>query len=435
MRRFVRFAIAGIVGATLLGAGLHSASAAGTSSITGVAFQDLNRNGVQDNGEAPFAGHRLYLLDAAGPTFVSSTVTGSDGRYEFNGLTDGATYIVQSSQASWESIRNDWVPTTTGGLRPRRTTTANGAVVLDFGWRPIVRSTTVGRPISQYVGPSGLTVESYDDVLQAQAIHDNLLQGSLALGPEASTTVIRSGLGTTSATTTSTAITNGKYSDFTAVVSIAYAAWLDNGDRVLFHEYGHAWSLYYALIVQQDSSMSGYLQARGLQGDSRVNSSYGWSAREMIAEDYRQLFGTANASFGGQMNTDVPLAADVPGLGTYLRDTFRMSPSTTAGSTTASPTLTISGLGVNPQPVSTSGVVSFTLSTVATTTVTITKPDGSLIRVLTQGASLPSGSSSFSWDRKDARGRKVRSGTYNAVVSASSSDGQQVSRAMAFTVS
>ena len=33
------------------------------------------------------------------------------------------------------------------------------------------------------------------------------------------------------------------------------------------HEYGHAWSLYYDTIVQQEGTLASYLKARGLDGD------------------------------------------------------------------------------------------------------------------------------------------------------------------------
>jgi hypothetical protein len=51
-----------------------------------------------------------------------------------------------------------------------------------------------------------------------------------------------------------------------------------------------------------------------------------WDPKEMIAEDYRQLFGSANAQTGGQINTVLPLVKDVPGLRDFLSTTFRAPP-------------------------------------------------------------------------------------------------------------
>ena len=88
--------------------------------------------------------------------------------------------------------------------------------------------------------------------------------------------------------------------------------------------------------------MTTYLQARGLAGDSRVNSSYMWSTDEMIAEDYRQLLGSPNASATpGQSNYQIPLANAVPGLRDFLLNTFTAAPAVSASPTpspSASPT-------------------------------------------------------------------------------------------------
>lgn len=84
--------------------------------------------------------------------------------------------------------------------------------------------------------------------------------------------------------------------------------------------------LYYAHLVQQDPSLVAYVKARSLQGDARIGTSYSWDPREMIAEDYRQVFGTASARAVVQMNRDIPLAKDVPGLAAFLSTTFTQPP-------------------------------------------------------------------------------------------------------------
>ncbi len=114
-----------------------------------------------------------------------------------------------------------------------------------------------------------------------------------------------------------------QYSNLTASVYLDYTTWLDSGDQPLFHEYGHAWSLYHAIIVQQDPEFSGYIKARGLQGDSRLNNgTTSWDVKEMIAEDYRQLFGTSNAASRTQANSDIPPAVQIAGLREYLSGDF-----------------------------------------------------------------------------------------------------------------
>lgn len=85
------------------------------------------------------------------------------------------------------------------------------------------------------------------------------------------------------------------------------------------HEYGHAWSLY-RYYMSENSSWARYLQARGLAGDSRVdNGQYMWSTSEIIADDYRLLFGTQAAQDEtGQMNYLIPDARTMAGLKDFL---------------------------------------------------------------------------------------------------------------------
>lgn len=291
--------------------------------IGGFAFEDPNRDGVYQTDEQPLGGEHLFLYSATG-TYLRNTYSDAYGWYAFTGLADGS-YRVEFDPASWWGLRDDWVPDTTGSTSPGIDVVLSGAHRSDFGWRPIRRSTQAGAPISAYVGPSGVRVESYDDVVPARDIYDRLLQGAL-VGPEAKDVTIRFDLTKTGTTSTMAVQTNGVYTDYSATSNVTYVSWLD-GDGELFHEYGHAWSLYYAHLVQQDPSLTAYVKARGLQGDARLGTSYAWEPREMIAEDYRQLFGTASARAVAQMNREIPPAKDVPGLAAFLSTTFTQPPS------------------------------------------------------------------------------------------------------------
>jgi hypothetical protein len=333
MPRRIRIAIVSAALLAAMGLPMLPASAIGTTTISGVAFQDDNRNGVQDVGEAPRSGDSLYLFDSAG-TCVAVQTTDANGRYAFAGITDG-TYRVEYTSSTWWSIRADWVPTTTGGLNPSRTVTTPAPSV-DFGWRRVVRSTTASAPISSFTGPEGLRVASYDDVVPARDLYDALLRGTV--GREASSVTVLFDLGSNSTTTASVGATNGRYDSYSASSYVAYDTWLDGGDNTLSHEYGHAWTLYYAYLAQQDPTFAGYLSARHLTGDARLGTSYAWSPREMIAEDYRQLLGSPTAAAATQMNQDIPRATDVPGLRDYLLTTFTTAATAPAPTPTPSPT-------------------------------------------------------------------------------------------------
>lgn len=312
------FIMATMVGGLVDVAGSARAAEA-TSRITGLIFEDLDEDGVFDTGDTPWADHTLYLYDASG-SYLASATSDASGAYRFDGLTDG-DYRVEYASHAWWGIREDWVPTTTDSVRPSHTLTLTGDARADFGWRPIVTSTDVSAPVSEVVAANGLRVASYNDAVDAQTVLDALLTGHL-IGDEAAHTTVRFGYSSSSSCSTGVAQYDGVYQDFNAACYVSYVSWLDGGDRTLFHEYGHAWGYYHAYEVQQDPTLASYLEARGLTGDDRLDTSHGWSRHEILAEDYRHLFGSANARPGGQLNRDIPLASEVPGLEEFLSTTF-----------------------------------------------------------------------------------------------------------------
>jgi hypothetical protein len=375
----------------------------------------------------------VYLFDASG-AYVANASSDATGRYGFTGLSDG-DYIVTYASPSWWGIRDTWVPTTTGSVRPSVAVHLSGSATVPFGWRTIVRSTNLDAPLSTYTGPSGLRVQSFDDVVSAQEIHDAVIVG--LVGAEARDVTIRFDYSTNASTVAAWQGSAGSYANYNAVCYDNYISWIDGGDQGVSHEYGHAWSLYYDTIVQQEGTLASYLQARGLAGDSRVNSSYEWSAREMVAEDYRQLFGSPNAQAATQMNRNIPRAADVPGLRDFLGTTFTQPPSASGGNPPP-PTpavFDVTAPVVTPTPVVKSGTVSSSISEPASVTIEVRDSGGALVRTLLSSASRPAGGVSAAWDRKDASGRRAKSGTYSAVVRAVTADGRSDSASTSFSVS
>jgi chitodextrinase len=325
--------------------------AAPTASISGTFYKDTNRNGVQDAGEEPQVQKYIYLFNATTNAYIRNSLTDASGRYTFDSLEPGS-YQVLVAPSSWNSYQHDWVATTTGNLSPTKTLSVDTTAKVDFGIRQIVRTTDRTAPISTYTGANGIKINSYDDVVPAKELYDLLIQGTL-VGKEAQYVTIDFDYGTSTGYTSSRIIsTNGVPTDFKAGITLSYDSWLrtsSHGDE-LFHEYGHAWSQYYANMVQNDPSFQGYLTARGLANDSRVNTTYAWSTSEMIAEDYRQLFGTPAAQSGSQTNADIPLAKNVPGLKEYLSGSFMASSADTiAPSTPTGLTATPSLAGEGPQ--------------------------------------------------------------------------------------
>jgi len=90
-------------------------------------------------------------------------------------------------------------------------------------------------------------------------------------------------------------------------------------DAAVGHEFGHVWTLYY-LAMAKNGDWSSYLSARGLAGDPRLNSSYEWMPREIIADDYRLLFGSSSAisEDNRHLNSEIPDPRNVAGLKDFL---------------------------------------------------------------------------------------------------------------------
>lgn len=388
------------------------AAAAGTAMIVGTAFEDGNRNGILDAGETPWSGQQIYLFDASGRNIAVSW-TDSSGAYAFGDLANGE-YRVAYASPSWSPLKMDWTPTTTGTWRPTSTIQLMSSARVDFGWRRIVRSSDLQHPIAIYKAATGLTVQLYNDAVSPVEVAQLVAQGGL-VGEEAATITVRVDGSDYTATGSSYSSSGGSYAGYAAIITIDWATWLAANENALFHEYGHAWSGYFSVMVQKDPSLTEYLRARGLAGDPRVDSTYGWSRYELIAEDYRQLYGTPAARAGAQANGELAPAAGVPGLSDFLAGTFRQPPPPPP----PDPSVSITSLGITPRPVTKTGTVSYSLGKPATVTVTITTAGGGPVRTLTSGLAEPAGVRSLTWDRRDAKGRRVAAGTYIVKVTAS----------------
>lgn len=128
---------------------------------------------------------------------------------------------------------------------------------------------------------------------------------------------------------TSASSSGGIYASFYATMYLmgVNSTFVSQPEAIIAHEYGHAWTLYHLYMTEQGDWTS-YLNARWttsdgsltLATDSRLDSSYTWDRAEIIAEDYRLLFGSSLAisEQPGQMNTTIPDPRNVPGLKTFL---------------------------------------------------------------------------------------------------------------------
>ena len=246
-----------------------------------------------------------------------------------DGTADGGGYQTAQGTTSW-SYSVDTTTLTNGPhtLTARATDTAGNASTTS---ETVTVQNSVALPpgvTDQLVTPEGVTIQIYSGVTgwTAQQIYDllkpNAYQLSL-IGPHYTIKVQ-----TQYASSTATSVAGDAASGYSNYQAVTYLSAQPGSnftlipDAIVAHEYGHAWSLYH-LYMSEGGNWSSYLQARGILGDSRLDTSYMWNRAEILAEDYRLLFGTAAAQAGmAQMNYQIPDARQVVGLKNFLASSW-----------------------------------------------------------------------------------------------------------------
>jgi hypothetical protein len=199
---------------------------------------------------------------------------------------------------------------------------------------PPTQPTDPNPPTTQgsWVSPEGLTinVDTAGPWTIAQ-IYGFVKANALDLGVVGPTLTINVQDTYTGQTQTSATYYLGKYSNVKSTMWLqgVNANFESTPETVIAHEYGHAWSNYWYYVAHQ-GSWAGYLTARwttpdgsvSLATDSRTGTTYSWTVREIIADDYRLLFGTAAAIAGrpGHLNSQIPDPRNVSGLAAALLD-------------------------------------------------------------------------------------------------------------------
>jgi hypothetical protein len=187
-----------------------------------------------------------------------------------------------------------------------------------------VQNTTASPPppagvIDQLITPEGATIQIYSGVTgwTAQQVYDLLKPNAYQLALIGPHLTIKVQTQYVSSTTAGASESNGVYSNYSATTYLQATSTSNFNSRpdfVMAHEYGHVWTLYHLYLTEQND-WDPWLSARGLLGDSRIDSSFAWSKTEMIADDYRLLFGTSAAqSEAAYINPQVPDPRTVPGL-------------------------------------------------------------------------------------------------------------------------
>lgn len=169
------------------------------------------------------------------------------------------------------------------------------------------------------VTPEGTTIEMYTSQVSPQTIYDTFKRNGLDAEVGRTLTIRVYDSGGTGAT-----LIASDSSEPRAYILLAANYFSDWPNFVVGHEYGHVWAHYYRWVVW-NGDWDPYLRARGLLGDPRLDSSYEWRIGEIIAEDYRQLMAAPEAWSEAhfQLNREIPLASEVPGLQEFFCNTFQ----------------------------------------------------------------------------------------------------------------
>jgi protocatechuate 3,4-dioxygenase beta subunit len=103
--------------------------------ISGIAFRDVDHNGVQNGTEIGEPGIRVFVYNDAG--LITDTTTAANGRYSFTGLTGGPFRVEFEIPADRPGLYNTKVPdaATTGTVRHRSSVqfTPGDVTDVDFG--------------------------------------------------------------------------------------------------------------------------------------------------------------------------------------------------------------------------------------------------------------------------------------------------------------
>ncbi|MFL5799744.1 MAG: Ig-like domain-containing protein [Actinomycetota bacterium] len=275
---------------------------------------------------APAAGGTV-----SGSVGVQGTATDNAGLGMVDVSIDGGAFRAATGTASWSygfdtSTVADGAHTVTARATDTSGNTGTATITLTV-------SNAAGSN-SHMVTAEGVTIDvSSAGPWTAPQIYDLLKPSALQLsliGPHLTIEVQDT---YSSQTTTSASSSGGVYTSFTATIYLkgVNSTFSVRPESQIAHEYGHAWTLYH-LYMTQNGDWSSYLNYRWanadgsvrLGGDPRLDTTYTWNRFEIIAEDYRLLFGSSLAVSESplHMNTDIPQPSSVTGLRSFLLNTW-----------------------------------------------------------------------------------------------------------------
>lgn len=256
----------------------------------------------------------------SGNVSLAGTASDNAGLAKVEVSVDGGPLQGAQGTSNWSSPLNTLSYSDGSHTLTARATDTSGNVATASESVTFANTTSLPPGVAeQLVTPEGVTIQVYSDVSDwtAPQIADLLRANALELASIGPRLTVKVQTTYASSNSVSVSQTNGVYSNFRATIYLKAAAgtvFPARPDDVMAHEYGCVWALYH-LYYSHRGDWSPWLSARGILGDPRVDSTFSWSRNEMIADDYRMLFGTAAAqNQAAYINPDVPDPRSVSGL-------------------------------------------------------------------------------------------------------------------------
>jgi hypothetical protein len=267
----------------------------------------------------------------AGTVSVSGTAADNASLSKVEVRVDSGSWTVAAGTASWSwSWATAGVPAGTHTLTARATDAVGNATTAS-------RSVTVSAPPPGiWTSPEGvrIDIQTTSGGWTPDEIYAKLTPSALDL------TTIGPGLTIVvqdtkpSMSTIAASSVNGTYTAVSATIQLdarPSSTFSIGPDDILTHEYGHVWNNYHVYVKWQ-GSWSAYLAKRWtapdgsvtLATDLRTGSSYSWTPDEIAADDYRLLFGSAQAiaQRSLSLNQKIPDPRDQPGLRDWFLATW-----------------------------------------------------------------------------------------------------------------
>lgn len=265
---------------------------------------------------------------------VSGSITASGSASDDVGVSavevrvDSGAWQAASGTSSWSrTVDTTSLANGTHTITTRATDAAGNAGTATRSITVSNSTTAPSTTTGTWTSPEGTTIDIAADVSgwTHAEIYRMLVENGLD-GTIGSLLTVKVQTKYASAVASSASETGGRYDAFTATMYLkatASTGFTNAPDATVGHEFGHVWTLYH-LYMSQQGDWSSWLSARSIANDPRLESSYNWAKNEIIADDYRLLFGSpaAIAQRPAHLNADLPDPRNVPGLRDFFQDVW-----------------------------------------------------------------------------------------------------------------